>query len=86
MPLIVLPFITLLFWALGGGKINKGNELQAQEGLNMQLPAANVNEVKPQDKLGYYDQATSDSIKRQELMKNDPYYMILTIKRTKQSY
>lgn len=74
MPLIVLPFITLLFWALGGGKTKKGNELPAQEGLNMQLPAANLNEVKPQDKLGYYDQATSDSLKRQELMNNDPYY------------
>ena len=74
MPLIVLPFITLLFWALGGGKINKGNKLQALEGLNMQLPAANLNEVKPQDKLGYYDKATSDSLKRQELLKNDPYY------------
>ncbi|HEX8357429.1 MAG TPA: conjugative transposon protein TraM, partial [Segetibacter sp.] len=74
MPLIVLPFITLMFWALGGGKGDEANAQQTQEGFNMQLPGANLNEDKPLDKLTYYEKAASDSAKLLELMRNDPYY------------
>jgi len=74
MPLLVLPFVTLLFWALGGGKVGNANEQQAQEGLNMQLPDASFKEDKTLDKLSYYEKASSDSAKVYELMKNDPYY------------
>ncbi len=74
MPLLVLPFVTLLFWALGGGKVSDANEQQAQEGLNMQLPDASFKEDKTLDKLSYYEKASSDSAKVYELMKNDPYY------------
>ena len=74
MPLLVLPFVTLLFWALGGGKASGGNEQQVQEGLNMQLPDASFKEDKTLDKLSYYEKASSDSAKVYELMKNDPYY------------
>lgn len=74
MPLLVLPFLTLLFWALGGGKVSDADEQQAQEGLNMQLPDASFKEDKTLDKLSYYEKASSDSAKVYELMKNDPYY------------
>jgi len=77
LPLLVLPFLTLLFWALGGGK---GNELQDQQqnskgGLNTDLPNAYLKDEKPLDKLSYYEKASSDSAKLEDLMKNDPYYM-----------
>ncbi len=74
MPLLALPFVTLLFWALGGGKVRDVGEHQAQEGLNMQLPDASFKEDKTLDKLSYYEKASSDSAKVYELMKKDPYY------------
>jgi conjugative transposon TraM protein len=77
LPLLVLPFITLLFWAFGGGK---GGDAQAGQraakgGLNLELPDAHLKDDKSLDKLSYYEQAASDSAKLEELMKNDPYYM-----------
>lgn len=74
MPLLILPFITLIFWALGGGKGSDADAQQAQEGFNMQLPGANLKDEKPLDKLSYYEKASSDSARLHELMKNDPYY------------
>lgn len=74
LPLLVLPFMTLMFWVLGGGKVNHADAQQAQNGLNMQLPGANLKDDKPLDKLSYYEQAASDSLKLQQLMENDPYY------------
>jgi conjugative transposon TraM protein len=77
LPLLVLPFITLLFWALGGGK---ASDVQAQKqsskhGFNMDLPDANLKDDKALDKLSYYEKAATDSAKLEELMKNDPYYL-----------
>ncbi len=42
LPLLVLPFITLLFWALGGGKLSdaQAQPQTAKEGLNIELPDA----------------------------------------------
>lgn len=74
LPLLVLPFLTLMFWVLGGGKVNNANAQQAQNGLNMQLPGANLKDDKPLDKLSYYEKAASDSLRLQQLMENDPYY------------
>lgn len=74
LPLLVLPFLTLMFWVLGGGKVNHAEAQQPQEGLNMQLPGANLKDDKPLDKLSYYEKAASDSLRLQQLMENDPYY------------
>ena len=77
LPIMALPFITLMFWALGGGKVN---DAQAQQptvkgGLNLELPDANLKDDKSLDKLSYYEKAASDSAKLEELIKKDPYYM-----------
>lgn len=75
LPLLMLPFMTLMFWALGGGKMENVNaQDQAQKGFNMALPDAYLKEDKPLNKMSYYDKAASDSAKVKELMKNDPYY------------
>jgi len=75
LPLLALPFITLMFWALGGGKVNDVNaQAQTQKGFNMDLPDAYLKEDTPLDKLSYYEKAASDSAKLKELIKNDPYY------------
>jgi conjugative transposon TraM protein len=74
LPLLVLPFLTLMFWGLGGGRVNHVEAQQPHEGLNMQLPGANLKDDKPLDKLSYYEKAASDSLKLQQLMERDPYY------------
>lgn len=75
LPLLILPFMTLMFWSLGGGKIEITNaQPQMNKGFNMKLPDAYLKDEKPLDKMSYYDKATSDSAKMNELMKNDPNY------------
>jgi hypothetical protein len=58
LPLLVLPFITMIFWALGGGQ---GTQVQAQEiksGLNMELPGAHFDkEDELWNKFELYEQA-----------------------------
>lgn len=74
LPLMALPFMTMAFWALGGGKSAEAVETNQQAGFNLKLPGADFKEDKPMDKLGHYDQARQDSIRFLELMKNDPNY------------
>lgn len=75
LPLLVLPFMTLMFWSLGGGKVeNIDAQPLTNKGFNMELPDAYLKDDKPLDKMSYYDKAASDSAKLQELMKNDPNY------------
>ena len=76
LPLLVLPFITVMFWALGGGKMEAANtQAVEKKGFNIKLPDANLKEELPLDKMNYYDQATLDSIKLDELIKKDPNYL-----------
>src|SRR5665647_926174 len=75
LPLLVLPFITLMFWSLGGGKVeNTDAQPLTNKGVNMKLPDAYLKDERCLDKMSYYDKATSDSAKLEELMKNDPNY------------
>lgn len=75
LPLLVLPFITLMFWALVAKKA-KGDDQQdpKQSGLMMSLPDAFFKEDKELNKLSYYQKADADSARLRELMKKDPYY------------
>jgi len=80
LPLLVLPFMTMIFWALGGGKVQKAEaQAQKQEGFNIKLPDAILKDDKPMNKMSYYDQAQLDSAKFRELIKNDPNYKSLTL-------
>jgi conjugative transposon TraM protein len=75
LPLLVLPFMTIIFWALGGGKVEKVEaQVSVTKGFNINLPDANLKDAKPMDKMSYYNQAHLDSVKFQELVKNDPNY------------
>ncbi len=75
LPLLALPFMTMIFWALGGGKVEKVEaQASAKKGFNINLPDANLKDDKPMDKMSYYNQAQLDSIKFQEMVKNDPNY------------
>lgn len=82
LPALVIPFVTMAFWALGGGQGNAGTNLsQNKQGLNLQLPDANLKDDRNADKLAFYNEADADSLKREENLRNDPYYKdsLLTI-------
>jgi conjugative transposon TraM protein len=74
VPLLVVPFITLFFWALGGGTNPADAKDNGPKGFNMTLPDAKLKDGKGLNKMSYYDQASLDSVKLKEQMKNDPYY------------
>src|SRR5690606_38260154 len=62
LPLLVLPFVTLAFWSLGGGK-NETNASEdvAQSGLNTELPEAKFNTEEKQDKFSIYEASEKDA-------------------------
>ena len=75
LPLITVPFITILFYTLGGGKMEAmGGKDEIKKGFNFNLPLPKFKEDSALDKMSYYDQAAVDSIKLQELIKKDPNY------------
>ena len=75
LPVLTLPFLTLMFWALGGGR---GSVVLAQsnmqKGLNLKLPDAKFKDDKTLNKLSFYQQAALDSAKTKEAEKLDPYW------------
>jgi len=73
LPILIVPFITLAFWALGGGKGDNNQKIVTESGLDLELPGANVKND-PKDKLGFYEKAESDSAKVRSMMKDDPYF------------
>jgi len=82
LPVLIFPFVTMGFWALGGGQVQAKNNLTDNiKGLNLQLPDANLKDDKNADKLSFYNEADANSLKRDELLRNDPYYKDSTISR-----
>lgn len=76
LPLLVLPFMTLLFWTLVARKANGSDHPQPGKhaGLMMSLPEAFFKEDKALNKLSYYQKADADSARLRELIAKDPYY------------
>lgn len=76
LPLITLPFISILFYTLGGGRMEADTtNNEAQKGFNFNLPIPKFKEDSSFDKMSYYDQAAVDSIKLLEQIKKDPNYL-----------
>ena len=76
LPVLAIPFITLAFWSMGGGKGLSADRIgiTTAEGLNLQLPDSRLTDDKAMTKLGYYEKAAYDSAKREESVRNDPYF------------
>ena len=75
LPLITLPFLTFLFYSLGGGRMEAETaESVEKKGFNFNLPLPKFKEDSALDKMSYYDQAAVDSIKLREQIKKDPNY------------
>jgi conjugative transposon TraM protein len=75
LPLLTLPFLTIIFWAFGGGggDVTAANQTTSN-GINLKLPDAKFKAEKGLDKLSFYKQAALDSAKQREAEKLDPYW------------
>lgn len=60
LPLLVIPFITMAFWALGGGKSGQ-QEIVHNSGLDTDLPEAQFKQKDRSDKMEIYQTAQRDS-------------------------
>ena len=74
LPLLIIPFLTMAFWAMGGGKGSPAKMQTTIQGLNLNLPDPKQKDEKFPDKLSFYDKAEKDSLKLAEYMRSDPYY------------
>lgn len=75
LPVLVLPFLTMAFWALGGGSgLAADRNNTAQTGINIDLPDVAATNEGPLDKMAHYKKMALDSAKLKELWKNDPYF------------
>jgi conjugative transposon TraM protein len=77
MPLLILPFVFIVFVALGGGKGETKNSLTGEsgKGFNPNLPGAHfAKKEMALTKLGFYQKADADSAKLQERIRQDPYH------------
>jgi hypothetical protein len=74
LPLLVIPFLTLFFWAFGGGKAIAAKAESSKGGFNTRLPDARPKDETKLDKMSYYNLAEKDSVRLKQQMKSDPYY------------
>jgi conjugative transposon TraM protein len=83
LPLLVVPFLTILFFALGGGREGRQawDESAGKRGINLKLPDAHFKKTGEKDKLALYEQSNKDSAMRRAAIKNDPfsYYFLDTV-------
>lgn len=59
LPLLVLPFLTMAFWALGGGK-TESQSTTNNKGLDTDLPEAQFKDKEEIDKMAVYQAAQHD--------------------------
>lgn len=71
LPLLVLPFLTLTFWALGGGSA-AGNEKPTHKGLELTLPEPKIDNHMD-NKLSLYEQAEQRARRLKDAKAADPY-------------
>jgi len=67
IPILILPFMTMAFWALGGGKdAGKAATKIPDKGIDLVLPSAQFKDKKDKDKMDIYQAAGKDTAKTQD--------------------
>ncbi len=61
LPFLVIPFLAMAFWSLGGGHGKQASSAADSTGFNSELPHAKLESNHAEDKLSYYNQALKDS-------------------------
>ena len=74
MPLLIIPFLTLFFWAFGGGRSAAVKAESGHTGFDMRLPDARPKNDDKLDKMSYYELAAKDSARLKQQISSDPYY------------
>ena len=73
LPMLTMPFLTLIFWALGGGQATPGQAVAMNTaGLNLELPSAHFSPDEKTDKFSLYEESQRDSADFFEAVENDP--------------
>lgn len=73
LPVLVLPFISLLFYSLDGGKGTEDVNQARISALSSTLPDPLFDNSKPMDKMSLYQQADKDSIDKERAAAYDPF-------------
>lgn len=81
LPLLTLPFIFFAFWALGGGKGATADPDSTEEGLNMALPEARVEEG-VMDKMESYREAERKESRLRDLRRMGPFSEVSPVEET----
>lgn len=63
LPLLITPFLTMAFWAMGGGSTSNRSKEGQNTGLNLELPGAHLKDDKHVTKLSFYEQAEKEGTK-----------------------
>lgn len=80
LPVLTIPFLTLIFWALGGGQATPGQAVAMNTaGLNLELPSAHFSPDEKTDKFSLYEESQRDSADFFEAVENDPYFELNTM-------
>lgn len=80
LPMLTMPFLTLIFWALGGGQAVPGQAVaNTHTGLNLELPSAHFSPDEKTDKFSLYEASQRDSADLLEAVENDPYFELNTM-------
>lgn len=80
LPMLTMPFLTLIFWALGGGQAVPGQAVAMNTaGLNLELPSAHFSPDEKTDKFSLYEESERDSADFFEAVENDPYFELNTM-------
>ena len=73
LPILVIPFVSALFFLLGGGQGTASTGSIKTAGLNILLPDAHFNKKREPDKMALYESVNEDSARWKSAVKNDPY-------------
>jgi hypothetical protein len=75
LPLLVLPFLFIAFFCLGGGGAKMGDkDMPRKMGFNMELPKVLFDRKdSSRTKLDFYKKADEDSIRKRAYRQQDPY-------------
>jgi hypothetical protein len=67
IPILILPFMTMAFWALGGGKdAGRSLAIVPDRGIDLALPSAQFKDNKQKDKMDIYQSAGKDTSKTKD--------------------